>query len=90
MVLYSISHLGQENILKNSCEGFKGYLTTDGYAVYSGLPDDVINAGCWAHARRKFDEAIKASGGKRKILKHSEGVGFINKLYDVERDLKRT
>ncbi len=52
------------------------------------MPDDVINAGCWAHARRKFDEAIKASGGKKKNPKALEGVGFINKLYDVERDLK--
>ena len=55
--------------------------------MYAGLFDDVINAGCWAHARRKFDEAIKASGGKNKNPKALEVMEFINKLYDVERTL---
>lgn len=68
-------------------QGFKGYLTTDGYSAYAGLPD-VVNAGCWAHARRKFDEAIKASGGKKKNPKALEGLEFITKLYHIERDLK--
>ncbi len=39
--------------------GFKGYLHVDGYAGYNGLPDITL-VGCWAHARRKFDEALKA------------------------------
>ncbi|MBC9786734.1 IS66 family transposase, partial [Heliobacterium chlorum] len=39
--------------------GFKGYLHVDGYAGYNGIPD-VTLVGCWAHARRKFDEALKA------------------------------
>ena len=88
MVLYEYQPSRAREHPQEFLRGFKGYLTTDGYAVYSGLPDDVINAGCWAHARRKFDEAIKASGGKKKNPKALEGVGFINKLYDVERDLK--
>jgi len=39
--------------------GFKGYLHVDGYAGYNGLPDITL-VGCWAHARRQFDEALKA------------------------------
>ena len=31
----------------------------DGYVGYEGMPD-VELVGCWAHARRKFDEALKA------------------------------
>lgn len=41
-------------------EGFKGYLHTDGYAGYHNLPEDITVVGCWAHLRRKFDEAMKS------------------------------
>ena len=41
-------------------DGFKGYLHTDGYDVYHSLPDEITAVGCWAHARRKFDEAMKS------------------------------
>lgn len=40
-------------------KGFKGYLHTDGYAGYHRLPKEITVVGCWAHARRKFDEAGK-------------------------------
>ncbi len=38
--------------------GFKGYLHTDGYAGYYNLPEEITVVGCWAHVRRKFDEAM--------------------------------
>ena len=41
-------------------EGYKGYLQTDSYAGYHDLGEDVTLVGCWAHARRKFDEAVKS------------------------------
>lgn len=87
MVLYEYQPSRAQDHPKEFLRGFKGYLTTDGYAAYTNLPD-VTNTGCWAHARRKFDEAIKASGGKKKNPKALEGLEFINDLYDVERDLK--
>ena len=87
MVLYEYQPSRAREHPKEFLGDFKGYLITDGYSVYTGLPD-VINAGCWAHARRKFDEAIKASGGKKKNPKALEGLEFINKLYDVEKELK--
>ena len=39
--------------------GFEGYLHTDGYSAYGKLADITL-VGCWAHARRKFIEALKA------------------------------
>ncbi len=39
---------------------FKGYLHTDGYAVYHGLPEGITVVGCHAHLHRKFDDAIKS------------------------------
>ena len=39
--------------------GFSGYLCTDGYAAYYGLPA-VINVSCFAHGRRGFYDAFMA------------------------------
>jgi len=67
---------------------FKGYLHTDGYAGYHSLPEEIVVVGCWAHARRKFDEALKClpekdregSGSQR--CKH-----YCDKLFAIERQL---
>ena len=45
---------------KEFLAGYKGYLHTDGYAGYHDLGEDITVIGCWAHARRKFDEAVKS------------------------------
>lgn len=39
--------------------GYKGYVHADAYSGYDELfrKKDIIEVGCWAHARRKFDEA---------------------------------
>ena len=69
--------------------GFKGYLHVDGYAGYNNLPD-VILVGCWAHARRKFDEALKAlpASAQSASVAAKEGLDFCNQLFAIERDLK--
>lgn len=43
-------------------QGWNGILQTDGYQVYDqvGGPD-LIHVGCWAHARRKFVDAVKVN-----------------------------
>lgn len=48
---------GPQECLQN----FKGYLQTDGYAVYEGFDKraDITLLHCMAHARRKFDEALE-------------------------------
>jgi len=68
--------------------GFKGYLQVDGYPGYDGLPG-VTLVGCWAHARRKFDEALKVlPADKRSGSVAMEGLEFCNQLFAIERDLK--
>jgi transposase len=69
--------------------GFKGYLQVDGYAGYHKVPD-VILVGCWAHARRKFDEALKAMPSSKRMtsVTATEGLHFCNQLFAIERDLK--
>lgn len=42
-------------------QGFEGYLQADGFAGYQALEAENRHlVGCMAHARRKFDEALKA------------------------------
>ena len=57
--------------LRDFLKGFKGYLVTDAYSGDNDIPD-VTNVYCWAHARRGFDEAIKAAGKK---ANNSQGDG---------------
>lgn len=73
---------------------YKGYLQTDGYDGYLAVAADpnIIHVGCWAHARRKFDEAMKALGkdGKGKPGRAGEGIALIRKLYLVEKMLRES
>ncbi|MEX2634795.1 MAG: IS66 family transposase [Balneolales bacterium] len=63
-------------------EGFKGYLQTDGYGVYDkiGAREGVTHLGCWAHARRKFDEALNNDRPRAETA-----LAYIQALYAVER-----
>jgi transposase len=65
----------------------KGFLVTDAYAGYNGIPD-VTRVSCWAHARRDFDETIKAAGRRAQDPKSLEGLKFCNALFDIERELE--
>ncbi len=68
---------------------YKGLLQTDGYSGYNEQrkKSEVINFGCWDHARRKFVEVIKVNGNN-KAGKAGELLGIIDKLYEVEREAK--
>ncbi len=72
---------------KGFLKGFKGYLVTDAYAGYNGIPD-VTRVSCWSHTRRGFDEAIKAAGRRAQDPKSLEGLKFCNALFDIERELE--
>lgn len=69
--------------------GFNGYLHVDGYAGYHKIPN-VTLVGCWAHARRKFDEALKSlpEEEQKKSVAARVGLDFCNRLFAIERDLK--
>ena len=68
---------------------FEGYLQVDGYSGYDVLPEDVKLVGCWAHARRKFDEALKVLPPAQRLLPSAslEGLEFCNRLFAIEREL---
>jgi hypothetical protein len=65
---------------------FKGYLHTDGYDGYHGLPKDIAIVGCWAHARRKFDEALKSLAEKdRENSSALRAKRYCDRLFELER-----
>ena len=63
--------------------GFAGWLITDGYAGYN-LVANVTHCGCWAHARRKWREAMP-DGATVKTSKAAVGFQYCNKLFAEER-----
>lgn len=68
---------------------YSGILVTDGYEAYTAVAqkNQLIHAGCWAHARRKFIEAQKAQP-KGKTGKADWIIQQIKKLYAIERQAR--
>jgi transposase len=70
--------------------GYHGNVQVDGYNVYDDFEkiDGITLYGCWAHARRKFVEALDEDNQKA-----TQGLVYINKLYHIESvadDMKLT
>ena len=70
-------------------EGFSGYLHADGYQGYHKLRPDIRVVGCWAHARRKFDEAVNSLPQKEQAnCAALEGQAFCTKLFAIEAEIQ--
>lgn len=68
--------------------GFSGWLHADGYQGYHRLPENISVVGCWAHARRKFDEAVNALPKPEQAGSAAlEGQQYCTKLFSIEREL---
>jgi transposase len=96
LLLYDYDPSRSSEVPMRLLEGFQGFLQTDGYEGYTaiGSMGGVVHVGCWAHARRKFDEALRAQGkNQKKGAKRSkkqgkaeQGLRLIGKLYRIERE----
>lgn len=92
LLYYEYAPSREAEVIQKMLDGFQGYLQTDGYSGYDALGEQsgIDHVGCFAHARRKFDEALRGqSKGKKKKpgAKQSlarQGLGQINKLYEYE------
>jgi transposase len=95
LILYEYDPSRSAEVPKRLFEGFQGVLQTDGYEGYGaiGREPGIVHVGCWAHARRKFTDALKGAGHRRKKgskrrTQHSQaeaGLRFLQKLYTIER-----
>lgn len=73
--------------------GYQGSVLTDAFAGYNFLDGrpGIVHAGCWGHARRKFDEVLKANpDGKdsKKPGSAQTALASIRQLYVIEREAK--
>ncbi len=71
---------------KTFLEGFSGVLITDGYSGYNKV-QEAERAGCWAHMRRKWLEAMP-EGADAKTCKAAEGYEFCNRLFELEHQFE--
>ena len=84
IVLYEYQPRRSAEHPKQFLSDFKGYLHTDGYAGYHKLPDVTV-VGCWAHMRRKFEDALKVVSSTDKLKSSAnEAIRRIGALFHFE------
>ena len=98
LLYYEYDPSRSAEVPKRLLRGFQGFLQTDGYEGYAALGTEpgIVHVGCWAHTRRKFDEALRGQGqskkkGAKQTAKTSrarQALSQIQALYRIERELK--
>jgi len=97
LLYYEYDPSRSAEVPKRLLRGFQGFLQTDGYEGYTALGAEpgVVHVGCWAHARRKFDEALRGQGKSKKGAKRTakesrarQALSQIQALYRIERELR--
>ena len=67
---------------------YRGYLQADAFNGYDGIylesRGQIVEVGCWAHARRKFHECRRLDAARMETA-----LAWIGKLYAVEKDLRQ-
>ena len=64
---------------------YKGVVISDGYSGY-GILSEATRAGCWAHARRKWVEAMPQGATQENALA-TKGLEYCSRLFEVEQKL---
>ncbi len=90
IVLYEYQPSRKAEHAEKFLEDFSGYLHADGYQGYHKLPENIRVVGCWAHARRKFDEALNAlPPNQREGTAALTGLEYCNKLFAWEERFQK-
>ena len=92
IVLYEYQMTRNASHPREFLKDFSGVCVTDGYQVYHTVEEereDLKIAGCWSHARRRFDEAVKAlPKTKQKDSRAYLALTMIQAIYREEKLLK--
>ncbi len=92
IVLYEYQKTRNASHPREFLKDFSGICVTDGYQVYHTLEserEDLKIAGCWSHARKRFDEAVKAlPKGKQNGTVAYLALTMIQAIYREEGKLK--
>ena len=83
-----IRYFRYEESRKGACAekvlgGYTGVVISDGYSGYNIL-SKATRAGCWAHARRKWVEAMPDGATKENALA-AKGLEYCSRLFEVEQ-----
>ena len=86
-----IRYFRYEESRKGACAekvlgSYTGVVVSDGYSGYNIL-NEAVRAGCWAHARRKWIEAMPEGATQENALA-AKGLEFCSRLFEVEQKLE--
>ena len=87
-----IRYFRYEESRKGACAeqvlgGYAGVVVSDGYSGYNIL-SKTVRAGCWAHARRKWVEAMPEGATKENALA-AKGLEYCSRLFEIEQKLEK-
>ena len=86
IVLYEYQPTKKAEHAETFLRGFNGWLHADGYQGYHKLPGNIRVVGCWAHARRKFDEALQTLPKEmQKDAPAAIGECYCSRLFKLEQ-----
>lgn len=92
IVLYEYQKTRNASHPREFLKDFNGICVTDGYQVYHTVEkerEDLRVAGCWSHARRRYDEAVKAlPKSRQKDSRAYLALSMIQAIYREEKQLK--
>lgn len=91
IVLYDYQKTRNASHPRTFLKDFSGICVTDGYQVYHTVEkqlEDLTIAGCWVHARRRFDEALKLVKENQKKSDSYMVMKQIQAIYREEGKLK--
>jgi len=84
IIIYHSSLTRSQTVIEEVLSGYQGYIHCDAYAGYQNLAG-IIDVGCWAHVRRKFNDIAKVKG---KTTHAQIAINYCNRMFKVERELK--
>lgn len=92
VVLFDYDPSHSQQVPQKLLPDYHGTIMVDGYESYEGVcrTQGITRLGCWAHARRKFVEAQRATGKKKTSPQADYALKLIGKLYKVEKALNET
>ena len=95
IILYEYQRTRKADHPEEFLKDFKGIVVCDGYSAYRKLDREnpnIVFAGCWSHARRRFAEALKAlPKAAQKNAKETvayEAVSRIAAIYHLDNQME--
>ncbi len=87
IVLYDYHRTRNASHPREFLKGFSGICVTDGYQVYHTIEKEIEEltiAGCWVHARRRFDEYLATI--PKNVQKQSEAYMVMKQIQAIYRE----